>query len=107
MRAMVRHNLLNPNAPVARAGASHIFLWVAAVALVGVLIALALSVWYYMKRWGLNYHTRFVIQNFPVQVKLQKRSYQPKTVVSPPQFKIYLAHATPVCWSERWWGLWV
>ena len=54
MRAMVRHNLLNPNAPVARAGASHIFLWVAAVALVGVLLALALSVWYYMQRWGLN-----------------------------------------------------
>ena len=51
MRAMVRHNLLNPKKPVAQAGVSHIFLWVAAVALVGVLLALALSVWYFMKRW--------------------------------------------------------
>ena len=51
IRAMVRHNLLNPNEPVARAGVSHIYLWVAAVALVGVLLALAFSVWYFIKRW--------------------------------------------------------
>ena len=51
MRAVVRHDLLHPSKPLAQAGASHIYLWVAAVALAGVFLALALSVCYYIKRW--------------------------------------------------------